>query len=195
MQGPGTPSLDQLKTFLTVVETGSFAAAGRKLGRATSAISYAIANLESQLGVALFDRGSTRKPVLTEADQAKAEKDLAASGKGRQTGLSRGRESRTHQGSGGRLDQQAGTGPEHLAVGLEAFTQGLAQAAGSAGQQEFVVGLNGHRKVTWLVPGLALSALDICLKFAKVKALLKVVGCLMTLNFPVPALVCQRRLP
>ncbi|WP_026595396.1 LysR family transcriptional regulator [Methyloferula stellata] len=70
MQGPGTPSLDQLKTFLTVVETGSFAAAGRKLGRATSAISYAIANLESQLGVALFDRESTRKPVLTEAGNA-----------------------------------------------------------------------------------------------------------------------------
>ncbi len=70
MQGPGAPSLDQLKTFLTVVETGSFAAAGRKLGRATSAISYAIANLESQLGLPLFDRESTRKPVLTEAGKA-----------------------------------------------------------------------------------------------------------------------------
>lgn len=70
MQGPGTPSLDQLKVFLTVVETGSFAAAGRKLGRATSAISYAIANLESQLGLPLFDRESTRKPILTEAGTA-----------------------------------------------------------------------------------------------------------------------------
>ena len=38
MQGPGQPSLDQLQVFLTVVETGSFAAAGRKLGRATSAV-------------------------------------------------------------------------------------------------------------------------------------------------------------
>ena len=85
--------------------------------------------------------------------------------------------------------------PEHLAVGFETFAQGLAQAAGSARQQEFVVGLNGHRKVTWPVPGLALSALDICLKFAKVKALLKVVGCLMTMNSPVPALPCQRRFP
>ncbi len=67
MQMPGTPSLDQLQVFLTVVETGSFAAAGRRLGRATSAISYAIANLELQLGVALFDREQTRKPALTEA--------------------------------------------------------------------------------------------------------------------------------
>ncbi len=67
MTGPGAPSLDQLQVFLTVVETGSFAAAGRKLGRATSAISYAIANLEQQLGVQLFDRDRTRKPVLTDA--------------------------------------------------------------------------------------------------------------------------------
>jgi DNA-binding transcriptional LysR family regulator len=67
---PGIPSLDQLKVFLTVVETGSFAAAGRRLGRATSAISYAIANLELQLGVPIFDRESTRKPQLTEAGRA-----------------------------------------------------------------------------------------------------------------------------
>lgn len=64
------PTLDQLKVFLTVVETGSFAAAGRKLNRATSAISYAIANLELQLGLPLFDRESTRRPVLTEAGEA-----------------------------------------------------------------------------------------------------------------------------
>jgi DNA-binding transcriptional LysR family regulator len=70
MNGPGTPSLDQLKVFLVVAETGSFAAAGRQLGRATSAISYAIANLERQLGLALFDRESTRKPILTEAGTA-----------------------------------------------------------------------------------------------------------------------------
>jgi len=65
MQGPGVPSLDQLQVFLTVVETGSFAAARRKLGRATSAVSHAIANLEQQLGVQLFDRDRTRKPTLT----------------------------------------------------------------------------------------------------------------------------------
>ncbi len=70
MSGPGVPSLDQLQVFLSVVETGSFAAAGRRLGRATSAISYAVANLELQLGVALFDREQTRKPTLTEAGVA-----------------------------------------------------------------------------------------------------------------------------
>jgi DNA-binding transcriptional LysR family regulator len=67
MEGPGFPSLDQLRVFLSVVETGSFAAAGRRLMRATSAVSYSIANLEQQLGVALFDRERTRKPTLTEA--------------------------------------------------------------------------------------------------------------------------------
>jgi DNA-binding transcriptional LysR family regulator len=64
---PGTPTLDQLRVFLTVVEVGSFAAAARKLHRATSVISYTIANLETQLGVLLFDRHTTRKPQLTEA--------------------------------------------------------------------------------------------------------------------------------
>src|SRR6478672_3628454 len=64
---PGTPTLDQLQVFLTVVDVGSFAGAARKLGRATSVISYSIANLETQLGVSLFDRKSTRKPELTEA--------------------------------------------------------------------------------------------------------------------------------
>ena len=70
MQGPGVPSLDQLKVFLTVVEAGSFAAAGRRLRRATSAVSYAVANLEQQLGVSLFDRERTRKPTLTQAGTA-----------------------------------------------------------------------------------------------------------------------------
>ena len=64
---PGTPTLDQLRVFLTVVEAGSFAGAARRLGRATSVVSYSIANLEAQLGLAIFDRESTRKPQLTEA--------------------------------------------------------------------------------------------------------------------------------
>src|SRR5882672_6008742 len=70
MPDVGTPSLDQLQVFLVVVETGSFAAAGRRLGRATSAVSYTIANLEAQLGILLFDRERTRKPALTEAGAA-----------------------------------------------------------------------------------------------------------------------------
>jgi DNA-binding transcriptional LysR family regulator len=70
MRGPGLPSIDQLTVFLSVVETGSFAAAGRKIGRATSAISYTIAHLELQLGLPLFDRDRTRKPTLTKAGAA-----------------------------------------------------------------------------------------------------------------------------
>ena len=70
MSQPGYPTFDQLKIFLTVVETGSFAAAGRRLGRATSVISYGIANLEAQLGITLFERQGTRRPRLTVAGEA-----------------------------------------------------------------------------------------------------------------------------
>ena len=59
-------SLDQLRSFVTAVQEGSFSAAGRKLGRAQSAVSALIANLEGQLGLALFDR-SGRYPKLTQA--------------------------------------------------------------------------------------------------------------------------------
>jgi molybdenum-dependent DNA-binding transcriptional regulator ModE len=79
MPDVGTPSLDQLQVFLVAVETGSFAAAARRLGRATSAVSYTIANLETQLGIALFDRERTRKPVLTEAGTAVLSKVRAVS--------------------------------------------------------------------------------------------------------------------
>ncbi|MGY3961695.1 LysR family transcriptional regulator [Aeromonas popoffii] len=60
------PSLEQLKALLAAAETGSFSAAARKLGKSQSVISTAIANLEIDLGLALFDR-SARYPVLTEA--------------------------------------------------------------------------------------------------------------------------------
>ena len=62
-------SLDQLLVFINVSEHGSFSAAARHLHRAQSAISYAIANLEEQLEVELFDR-SRRKPRLTPAGEA-----------------------------------------------------------------------------------------------------------------------------
>lgn len=70
MNSPGTPTFDQLRIFLTIVDTGSFAAAGRKLNRAVSVISYGIANLEAQLGLTLFEREGTRKPQLTVAGRA-----------------------------------------------------------------------------------------------------------------------------
>ncbi|HLB96362.1 MAG TPA: LysR family transcriptional regulator, partial [Acetobacteraceae bacterium] len=65
----GTPTLDQLHLLTVVVEAGSFSAAARRLHRAQSVISYTIANLEAQLGVALFARDG-RRPVLTEAGRA-----------------------------------------------------------------------------------------------------------------------------
>lgn len=64
------PSLDHLRTFLCVVEEGSFNAAARKLGKAISVVSYAIAQLESQLDVRLFDREGSRKPQLTAQGRA-----------------------------------------------------------------------------------------------------------------------------
>jgi DNA-binding transcriptional LysR family regulator len=61
----GNVTLDQLRTFVVAAEEGSFSAAGRKLRRAQSVVSQAVANLEAQLGVKLFDR-SARYPKLTD---------------------------------------------------------------------------------------------------------------------------------
>ncbi|OAN64074.1 LysR family transcriptional regulator [Sphingomonas sp. TDK1] len=70
MSNAGMPTFDQLRIFLAVVDSGSFAGAGRQLNRAVSVISYGIANLEAQLGVLLFDREGTKKPRLTTAGAA-----------------------------------------------------------------------------------------------------------------------------
>jgi DNA-binding transcriptional LysR family regulator len=59
-------SLDQLRAVLAVAEIGSFSGAARRFGRAQSAVSYAVAQTEAQLGVELFDRSGYR-PVLTPA--------------------------------------------------------------------------------------------------------------------------------
>ena len=62
-------SLDQLRTFIAAAEEGSFSAAGRRLRRAQSVVSHTLANLELQVGLALFDR-SGRYPRLTDAGAA-----------------------------------------------------------------------------------------------------------------------------
>ncbi|HEY4443608.1 MAG TPA: LysR family transcriptional regulator [Steroidobacteraceae bacterium] len=62
-------SLDHLRTFIAAADEGSFSAAGRRLGRAQSAVSQTLANLEGQLDVKLFDR-SARFPVLTDQGRA-----------------------------------------------------------------------------------------------------------------------------
>ena len=56
---------DQLLIFKTVIETGSFSAAARKLGKVPSAISMSIANLEIDLNLQLFQRIG-REPIPTE---------------------------------------------------------------------------------------------------------------------------------
>lgn len=61
-------SLEQLQMFVQAAQTGSFSAAARKLGKTQSTVSVAIANLEADLGVELFDR-SSRSPVLTARGQ------------------------------------------------------------------------------------------------------------------------------
>lgn len=59
-------NLEQLRAFTLSVDQGSFSAAAREMGKAQSAVSTAISNLELDLGLTLFDR-SRREPTLTEA--------------------------------------------------------------------------------------------------------------------------------
>lgn len=57
-------NLDQLQAFVAAANEGSFSAAARLLGKAQSAVSTSIINLEIDSGVELFDR-SSRNPALT----------------------------------------------------------------------------------------------------------------------------------
>ena len=61
----GSLSLDQLRVLVTIADTGSFSAAGRRLGRVQSAVSQTVATLEAVQGVTLFDR-SNHRPQLTD---------------------------------------------------------------------------------------------------------------------------------
>jgi DNA-binding transcriptional LysR family regulator len=65
-------TLDQLRALLTVVEEGSFSAAARKLGRVQSAISTAMANLETQLGMTLLQRGKSGARLTSEGQAVAA---------------------------------------------------------------------------------------------------------------------------
>lgn len=55
---------EQLLMFQAVIETGSFSAAARKLGKVPSAVSMSIANLEIDLNLTLFERKG-REPTPT----------------------------------------------------------------------------------------------------------------------------------
>jgi Bacterial regulatory helix-turn-helix protein, lysR family len=75
-------SLDQLRTFITAVDEGSFSAASRRLYRSQSVVSETVSNLEGQIGVQLFDR-SGRYPVLTPATIMELALDLVGFEEGR----------------------------------------------------------------------------------------------------------------
>lgn len=90
-----------LQTFVSVVDTGGFSAAGEALGISTSVVSRQIAALEAELGVQLLKR-STRTVALTEAgtaylgyvrrllhDLAETNRSLKASTPGRAAGTLR----------------------------------------------------------------------------------------------------------
>ncbi|EJM20132.1 transcriptional regulator [Pseudomonas sp. GM21] len=73
-------SHEVLLAFVEAATQGSFSAAARKLGRSQSTISAAVASLEIDLNLVLFDR-SSRKPSLTPAGHVmlqRAEEILAA---------------------------------------------------------------------------------------------------------------------
>ncbi len=120
MKRVGTPTYDQLLLFLAVVDEGSFAAAARRLRRAVSVVSYGIAHLEAQLGLTLFEREGTRRPVLTEDGKA-----VLAEARGIARGMDglRARVKGLHEG----LEAEMGLvvdvmlPPERLGAALRAF--------------------------------------------------------------------------
>jgi len=59
-------TLDGIKTIVAVVETGSFTAAGERLGISKALVSKYVGQVEEQLNCRLFNR-STRRIALTEA--------------------------------------------------------------------------------------------------------------------------------
>ncbi|BDB21536.1 LysR family transcriptional regulator [Pseudomonas sp. CYM-20-01] len=74
-------SHEVLQAFVQAATQGSFSAAARKLGKSQSTVSAAVASLEIDLDVLLFDR-SSRKPTLTPAGHVllqRAEQVLEAS--------------------------------------------------------------------------------------------------------------------
>lgn len=90
-------NLEQIRLFVGVAEGQSFSAVARRLNRAQSAVSSAIAMLETDLGVLLFERSSGRQPRLTAAGTALLEEAREVLRQcqrldGRALGLARGEE-------------------------------------------------------------------------------------------------------
>lgn len=88
-------SIDRIRVFVAVAREGGFSAAARKLNRSQSAVSHAIAELEADLGVALFDRSGWKgkltpegKALLADADHLVSRfADFSAKARGLQNGI------------------------------------------------------------------------------------------------------------
>ena len=92
-------NLEQLRMFVGVAETTSFSAVARRMGKAQSAVSSAVALLEADLGILLFERSSGRQPRLTAAgaallEEARAVLQQCERLEGRALGLVNGEEAR-----------------------------------------------------------------------------------------------------
>ncbi|MBN6078129.1 LysR family transcriptional regulator [Aggregatibacter actinomycetemcomitans] len=61
-------NINELRTFITAAQEGSFTKAAAKLGVSTSALSHSIRKLEEQLNIKLFNR-TTRSIATTEAGE------------------------------------------------------------------------------------------------------------------------------
>jgi DNA-binding transcriptional LysR family regulator len=79
MSPTGAIDLNQISTFVQVMETGSFTAAARALGLPKSSVSRRVSALERALRVRLLQR-STRKLILTEAGRLYFDRARAALG-------------------------------------------------------------------------------------------------------------------
>lgn len=68
--------LDELSLLLAVIEEGSLAGAGRRLGQSAPAVTRALAGLEQRVGVRLVER-TTRRAIPTESGLRLAERGRA----------------------------------------------------------------------------------------------------------------------
>lgn len=115
-------NLEQIRVFVSVAEGQSFSSTARRLQRAQSAVSNAIALLEADLGVLLFERSSGRQPRLTAAGVALLEEAREVLRQcerleGRALGLVRGEEVRL------RLAQDEAMPYQPVLDSLEALAQ------------------------------------------------------------------------
>jgi len=154
--GPGTPTLDQLHVLIQVVESGSFTAAAKKMNRALSVVSYMISNLEAQLGVGLFDRTSSRKPVLTEAGRiVLAEARSVVGGvndlRAKVAGMSEGLEGELHVvldsllPSARVIDALTAFSAEYPTVRLHLHVETLGAVVNMVREKIAIIGISGQR--------------------------------------------------